>query len=120
MLRTLFKLAVFLLVAHALFRFVPPYWNHNQFESEVKERAVSWASLTDAQVSDQLLEMARTRGLPVTREDIAVRWDGNHLVMDVAYSRDIEFLPSWTYEWTFESHVSTLILDSLAPRRQRR
>ena len=31
--KALFKLAIFFLVAHALFRFVPPYWSHNQFRA---------------------------------------------------------------------------------------
>ena len=117
MLKTLFKLVIALLVAHALFRFVPPYWHHTQFESEVKERAVTWGDLSEGQVEEQMLEMAKVRSLPITREHIAVRWQSNHLVTDVTYPRDIEFLPNWKYEWTFESHVSTLILDSLAPRR---
>jgi hypothetical protein len=117
MIKTLFKLIVALLVAHALVRFVPPYWNHNQFESEVKERAVTWASLTEGQVRDRVFEMALARGLPVTREQIAVRWANDYLLVDVEYPREIEFLPTWKYEWTFDSHVSTLILDSLAPGR---
>jgi len=117
MIKTLFKLVVVLLVAHALFRFVPPYWNHNQFESEVKERAVTWASLTELQVRDRVFEMARARDLPVAPENIAARWDKDYLFVDVEYPRDIELLPTWKYEWTFDSHVSTLILDSLAPGR---
>ena len=117
MLKTLFKLFVVLLVAHALFRFVPPYWHHNQFESEVKERAVTWASLTEVQVKDRVYEMALARGLPVTSEDIAVRWANQYLRVDVEYPREIEFFPTWKYEWTFDAHVSTLILDSLDPGR---
>jgi len=117
MIKTLFKLIIVMMVVHALFRFVPPYWNHNEFESEVKERAVTWASLTELQVRDRVFEMARARGLPVTSEDIAVLWDDKYLLVDVEYPREIEFLPTWKYEWTFNAHVSTLILDSLDPGR---
>lgn len=117
MVKTLFKLAVFLLVAHAMFRFVPPYWNHNQFESELKERAVTWRTDTEYQVRERVLEMAQARGLPVSREQITVRRDKDYLFVDVEYPRAIELLPTWKYEWTFDSSVSTLMLQSLDPGR---
>lgn len=113
MLRGLFKLAVFILLAHALFRFVPPYWSHTQFESKIEERAPSWRRETEDEVRDLVLAMAQERHIPVRAEQIIVRRTPDALYIDLAYARRIEFIPGWRREWAFESNVRALMLTAL-------
>jgi hypothetical protein len=115
MIRGLFKLLIFFLVAHALFRFVPPYWSHTRFESELQERVLTWRANSDEDVQEQILEMAQRHGVRITREHVAVRRERNHLFVDVLYERRIELFPSWQYAWTFESNVDAWMLQPRAP-----
>ena len=48
--KTLFKLAILFLIAHALFRFVPPYWHHQQFKTALTELSQQWGEPTDEDV----------------------------------------------------------------------
>jgi hypothetical protein len=117
MLKMLLKLAIMLLVAHALFRFVPPYWNHHQFESELQERAVTWRGNSEQDIRQQVLEMAHEHGVPITGEQIEVRRDREDLFVEVSYSRPIELIPGWKYDWPFTSNVDALIFKSVLPKR---
>ena len=117
MLRGLFKLAVFLILANALFRFVPPYWNHTQLKSEIEERAPSWRRETEDEVRDLVLAMAHERDIPLAAEQVTVRRATDALYIDLLYPRRIELVPGWQYEWSFEANVRALMLTALAPVR---
>lgn len=115
--KALLKLAIFFLVVHALFRFVPPYWSHNQFASELKARALTWREHSVSDVREQVLAMATARGVPIDGEHITVRREQDHLLIDVAYTRTIEFVPGWTYPWAFEAHVDAWMIRPPFPIR---
>lgn len=106
----LIKLAVFLLVAHALFRFVPPYWSHTQFEGDLEESSITWRDYSDAEVRELVLAMAQGHGIPVTREQIAVRRERDHLFVDLSYSRRMELIPGSKYIWNFDTNLDTWML----------
>lgn len=115
MVRVLFKLALFFLVAHALFRFVPPYWNHTQFEHELEERILTWHTETEIEIRDQVLEMAQRHQLPLAGEQVAIRREREHLFVDVLYRRRIALIPGWKHEWIFESNVDAWMVRPRVP-----
>ena len=106
----LIKLVVFLLVANALYRFVPPYWDHTQFVQELKETSIGWRDSSDDEVRGLVLAMAQARGLPVAREQVNVRRERDRLFIDLAYSRPMELIPGSKYTWEFDSKVDTWML----------
>ena len=108
--KLLIKLAVFLLIAHALFRFVPPYWDHTQFVRELKETSVGWREYSDTEVRELVFAMAQGHNLPVDREQISVRRERDHLFVDVAYVRPMELIAGSQYAWDFDSKVDTWML----------
>ena len=111
------KLVLFLLIAHALYRFVPPYWDHTQFVREVKDTSVGWHENTNEEVRDLVFSMAQARGLPIAREQINVRRERDHLFVDLAYSRPMELIPGSKYTWDFDSKVETWMLTPQLRRR---
>ena len=117
MLRGLFKLAVFLILANALFRFVPPYWHHTRLESEIEERAPGWRRETEDEVRDLVLAMAERREIPLAAEQVSVRREPDALYIDLAYPRRLELFPGWRHEWAFEANVRALMLTALGPGR---
>jgi hypothetical protein len=112
-LKTLFKLAVALLVAHALFRFVPPYWNFTQFRWALKESAAQWRAHDDQAVTEEVLQLARQHQVPLSAEHVQVRREGDHLFVDVAYTDQIEFVPSMRRDWRFDASVDAWTLAGL-------
>ena len=115
--KLLIKLAVFLLIANALFHFVPPYWDHTQFVRELKETSVGWREYSDSEVRELVFAMAQGHNLPLDREQIGVRREHDHLFVDVAYGRPMELFPGSSYTWDFDSRVDTYMLTPQVRRR---
>lgn len=109
--RKLIKLAVFLLLAHALYRFAPPYLNNVQLGWDVKEAAHAWRDLSQPQVEDEVLALAAKHDVPIGREHLNVRGTGNRVQVDINYVLPVEFIPGWKYPWRFESSVETWTLN---------
>lgn len=111
--KTLFKLALALLVAHALVRFIPPYWNFTQFRWALKENAAQWRELNDQSVTEAVVELARQHKVPIAGQHVQVRREGDHLFVDVAYTDQIEFIPSMKRDWRFAAAVDAWTLGGL-------
>lgn len=109
--RKLFKLAVFLLVLHAFYRFGPVYWNDANLRWDIKESAKAWQGLNQAQVEDEVMALAERNNVPILRQHMDVRSTGTRVAVDLAYVVPVEFLPGWKYPWTFESTVETWTLN---------
>lgn len=108
--RSFIKIAVFLLIAHALYRFVPPYWNDTTFRREVKETAIEWRELSEQEIADEMLALAADHRVPITKDHLNVRSRGNRIIVDVSYGVPIEFLPRWKKRWTFDSTIEAWTL----------
>lgn len=111
--KTLFKLAIALLVAHALVRFVPPYWNFTQFRWALKENASQWREHSDQTITEEVLQLARKHKVPITGQHVQVRREGDHLFVDVAYTDQIEFIPTMKRDWRFAADVDAWTLGGL-------
>lgn len=108
--KTLFRLGMILLVANALFRFVPPYWRHHEFESEVKEASLKWRNLADADVTEDVLSVAGKHDVPITSQNITIQRLKDRLQLKVTYDLPIELLPSMSRPWTFTSNVDAEVI----------
>ena len=110
MIRTIFKFAIFLLIVHALVRFVPPYWRHHQFERALKDASLAWNRPDDEDVVQSVLTLAAGHDVPIGREHISIRRAPEHLYLDIAYSVPVEWIPSNPQPWRFTTHVDAWVL----------
>lgn len=110
MIKGLFKLAVLLLLANALFRFTPAYWRHHQFEAAVKDASLQWRGLKDDAVIAQVLSQAAQHDVPIGREHIEIRRVKDHLYLDVAYDVPLELIPARRRPWRFDVNVDAWLL----------
>ena len=108
--KTLFKLGIVLLLANALFRFVPPYWRNHEFQSEVRHASLKWRNLSDAAVMEDVLSVAASHNLPITAQNVTIQRDRDRLRLRVAYDVPIELLPSMSRPWTFTSNADAEVL----------
>ena len=101
------KLAIILLVAHALYRFVPPYWHYTQFKDQMQSLALQAKGKTDEQLKDEVMALAEQHRVPLYREYIAISraGDKSHTYIDADWAEEIEFVPRWKYVWQFNVSV---------------
>jgi hypothetical protein len=105
MLRNLIRIAVVLLIAHALFRFVPPYIHYHQFKDAVGEAALFSRDRPEAEIVEQVLTLAEKYQIPLERDAVQVTRDARSTYITVAYEEQIEWLPSYTRPMPFTVDV---------------
>lgn len=100
--RKLVKLAIFLLVVHALYRSVPVYLHYQQFKDAVHETALFFKDKPDEQIIDRVMELAEKYRIPLQRDYVQVRREGERLEIDASYVESIEWLPTYRRVWQFD------------------
>lgn len=115
--RKLVNLAILLLIANALYQFVPPYLHYQQFKDDLRDVALFSNRAPDATLIDQVLKKADERGVPVERDDIEIRHDTRNIYIDVAWSQVIDFAPFYSRPWDFTVHVEAIEILAAQPGR---
>jgi hypothetical protein len=104
MLRNLIRLAVFLLIANALYRFVPVYMHHYQFKDAVAETAKFSRDRSNAEIIDRVMVLAERYQIPIDRGAVQVTRDKQMTYINLMYEESIEWVPSYKRPMPF--HVS--------------
>jgi hypothetical protein len=102
MIRKLLKLAVFLLIANAVYQAAPVSWHYYQFKDAVQELALFSQKSTDAELVDQVMVIAEEHSIPLEREYVQVRRGNGQLVITAAYIDTMRFLPGYEYAREFD------------------
>jgi hypothetical protein len=105
MIRTIIKLALVALVANALVRTVPVYWNYFKFQDAVQETARFSAKRSERDVQERVLSIANRFEIPVDLDDIRVRKEGEKTFVETAYGAEIEYFPGRIYPVHFDVKV---------------
>lgn len=100
--RKLLKLAIVLLIANALYQFVPPYVHYIQFRDAVGETALFAKDVPDALLLDKVVALAEKNSVPLDRDAIVIRHDRANIYIDASYVQVITFVPTFPYAWQFE------------------
>jgi hypothetical protein len=115
MMRKLVKLAIVLLIANALYQFVPPYLHYVQFKDAVGEMALFSKGVSDDVLRDRLATLAEKYKVPIERESIDIRHQAAYIVIDASYVQVIQFVPGYSYPWQFD--VKADAVQGLPPAR---
>jgi hypothetical protein len=100
--RKVVQLAIFLLVVHALYRFVPIYLHYQQFKDAVHEAALFSRGKTDEELVEQVMELADKYAVPLSREYVQVRRANERAFISASYVETIEWLPRYRRQWQFD------------------
>jgi hypothetical protein len=103
--RNLIRLAVLLLIAHALFRFVPVYVHHYQFKDAVAETALFAKDRTDTELVDRVMTLAERYQIPLERDAVQVSRDKLMTYITLTYEEQIEWVPSYRRPMPFTVSV---------------
>ena len=109
--RAFLRIAILLLLAHGLYRFVPPYFHHNQFQTALKDLTQQWGQPNDEEVMQHVLTLAAEHSVPITRDHVSINRQRDHILIDVDYTLPIEFLPSYKRDVAFRTHVNAWRLE---------
>ena len=119
MARKLFKLGVFLLIAHALYQVAPVWWHYRAFKEAVADLALNGRGQPDSAILDGVMELAGENQVPLDRDSVQIRRDHDRLFVDAAYVEDLKVLPGYQYPWQFDVNVATWFpAIGTAPRKQ--
>ena len=95
MLRNVLRLAIVLLIAHALYRFVPVYVHYQQFKDAAAEAALFSKDRSDTELLDRLMTLAGHYRIPIDRDAVQITRDGEITRIRVSYEERIEWIPSY-------------------------
>lgn len=103
MIRKLIQLAIFLLMANAVYRIAPVAVHYYKFKDAVQELALfSPQKATDAQLLDRVMELADENSVPVDREWVQIHRSNGQLTIDVSYVESMKVLPGYDYVRQFD------------------
>jgi hypothetical protein len=105
MIRKLFKLAVFLLIANAVYQVAPVSLRYYRFKDAVHQIALFSQKSTQAELVDAVLALAYENNVPLEREYVQVQRRGAALYITATYVETMRFFPGSSY--TREIEVAT-------------
>ncbi len=103
MIRKLVQLAIFLLVANAVYRVAPVTLHYVQFKDAVQELALfATPKTTDAELVDRVMALADEHDITLDRDDVQVRRLNGQLTIDASYIETMKVLPGYDYVRQFD------------------
>jgi hypothetical protein len=103
MIRKVVQLAIFLLVANAVYRVAPVTVHYLQFKDALQELALfATPKETDAQLVDRVMALADENSIPLDRADVLVRRLNGQLTIDASYVEAMKVLPGYDYVRQFD------------------
>jgi len=100
--RKLVKLAIFLLIANAVYRIAPPTVHYVQFKDAVQELALFSQKSPDPELIDRIMALADEHSIPLEREYVQIRRSNGQLIIDASYVESMNVLPGYTYNHQFD------------------
>ena len=105
MIRRALQIAVFLLLANAVYQAVPVSWHYYQFKDALQELALFSQKSTDAQLIDRVMVLADEHSIPLDRDYVQVQRGRSELVITVSYIDTMTFVPGYDYNRQFDITV---------------
>ena len=102
MIRKVIQLAIFLLMANAVYRIVPVALHYYKFKDAVQELALFSQRATDAQLVDRVMELADENSIPLDREWVQIHRSTGQLTIDASYVETMKVLPGYDYVRQFD------------------
>jgi hypothetical protein len=117
MIRKIVKIAVFLLIANALYQIAPVALHNMQFKDALQELVLYSQKATDAELVNRTMALADESNVPLEREYVRVRRETGAIHIDASYVEALHLLPRYSYNWEFDIDAKALDISGSAPRR---
>jgi hypothetical protein len=108
MVKRLIKVAVFLAIAHALYRAIPVYWHHVQFRDELTEVARYSGGRPEKELRPLVAELITRHQIPLDPGSVTIVPARTSTAIDASYVQRVELFPKYFYNWKFDVNVDVL------------
>jgi hypothetical protein len=102
--RAIAGIALIVAVVYATFMLVPPYYSNYQFQDVINSEARmnSYTQKTEDDMREYVWRKAKQFGIPVTRDQINVKRDGQSVAISVDYQVHVD-LPGYPLDLQFHT-----------------
>jgi CRISPR/Cas system-associated protein Cas5 (RAMP superfamily) len=103
-LRAIVGIGFIVAVAYTVFLLLPPYYNNYQFQDEVtsETRLSTYSQKSEDEIRENIWRKAKEFDIPVTRDQINVRRDGQTVAIWVDYKVRVD-LPGYPLDLQFHA-----------------
>jgi hypothetical protein len=117
MIRKIVKIAVFLLIANALYQITPAAMHNMQFKDALQQLLLYSQKATDTELVNRAMTLADENNIPLDREYVRVRREAGSIHIDASYVEALRLFPRYSYHWEFDIDAHALDLAGASPRR---
>ena len=108
--KAIIQLLIAALILHATWRAGTVYLRYYEFKDDVTQIAQFGVRQTDNEILNGVVDAAKRRGIALTADDVAVRRQNRHIIVDASYVEQVELAPRYFYPWNAKLHVDVLTL----------
>ena len=83
------------------------YTAYYKFKDAVQQTTQFGNDKSVEQLRTRILSLATDYDLPIGEDDLSVRRESLHTIVDASYSKPIDLAPGFSQPWRFEVHVDT-------------
>ena len=107
MIKLLIKLAIVALVANAAWHVMAAYTSYYKFKDAVQQTTQFGNDKNLDQLKARVLALAADYDLPLGDDDVTVKREMLHTIVDGSYVKSIDLAPGYSRPWTFTFHTDT-------------
>ena len=102
MIRKLIQLAIFLLIANAVYQVAPVSFHNYKFKDALNELALFSQKATDKELVDRVMALADDNDIPLDRDYIQIHRSNAQIIINVSYIETMKVLPGYDYVRQFD------------------
>jgi hypothetical protein len=107
LIKLLIKLAIVALVANAAWHVMAAYTSYYKFKDAVQQTTQFGNDKNLDQIKARVLALASDYDLPIGDDDLTVKREMLHTIVDGSYVKTIDLAPGYSRPWTFTFHTDT-------------
>jgi len=101
----LIKIVIVALVIYAAWHGVSAQWDHFAFQDAVRQLAEFGEDRGDDALRAGVIAEGARIGVLIEPERVVITRTADHLYLNIAYTRPVQVLPGYRYNWTFTAKV---------------
>jgi hypothetical protein len=108
--KAIIQLLIAALILHATWRAGTVYLRYYEFKDDVTQIAQFGVRQSDNELRNGVVDAAKRRDIALTADDVSVRRQNRHIIIDANYVEQVELVPRYFYPWDAKVHVDVLTL----------
>ena len=108
--KTLFKLAIALLVLNASVRGAMAMWQYYQFKDAAQQIVLFGQRAAPEEIQANIVAKATELNVPVRPDDVKISRDGTRTIAEGSYVQTVQFFPNYPYPVKFTFLVDAVSL----------